>query len=640
MKALWSPTPAQRRESALDRFRRQLAQPDYAHLHRFSIDSRTEFWAALWDFVGIVGERGNEVARGLDEMPGTRWFPEAQLNFAENLLQRRDDGAALIYRDEHGHRASISRHELARRVASIAAHLSDAGITSGDRVAAVAPNGIDTVVAMLATTTLGGVWSSCSPDFGAQAIVDRFAQIEPKVLVGCDGYFHGGKWFDCAARLRDVAQRLPSVSQILLMQSDAPAGAARSGATERPFNTLLNHPTPHTSFVRGPFAAPLYILFSSGTTGAPKCIVHSVGGTLLQHRKEQLLHCDFGKDERVLFYTTCGWMMWNWLISALAGGSTVCLYDGSPFHPDAGVLMRYVEEERISHLGISPGYLSTLAKQHYEPRAHHDLSSLRSLLSTGSPLPADSHVWAYEHIAPVRLSSITGGTDIIGCFALGNPTLPVYAGEIQSAGLGMALEFWDDAGAPLSRGKGELVCTRSFVSMPIGFWNDPHGANYSTAYFERFPGAWHHGDFGEFTEHDGVIIHGRSDAVLNRGGVRIGTAEIYRQLESIDEVLECIAVSRERTQSSIIVLFVRLKPTVALDPALTQRIKHAIREGTSPRHVPDAIVAVPDIPRTRSGKLVELAVRDVINGRQVKNSGALANPQALDFFNRWAQSNA
>jgi acetoacetyl-CoA synthetase len=404
----------------------------------------------------------------------------------------------------------------------------------------------------------------------------------------------------------------------------------------RAFETLLAHPSPLQEFVRLPFSAPLYIMFSSGTTGVPKCIVHGIGGTLLQHRKEQLLHCDLTADQRLLFFTTCGWMMWNWLVSGLATGATVCLYDGSPFHPDLGVLLRYAEEERVDHFGISPGFLSNLAKNHYVPRERHRLDGLKSILSTGSPLPAESFQWAYDNLAKVRLSSITGGTDIMGCFALGNPTLPVYSGEIQSAALGMAVAFFDDDGVPLAHGKGELVCTRPFPSMPIGFLNDPDGARYRAAYFERFPGVWHHGDFGEFTEHDGVIIHGRSDAVLNRGGVRIGTAEIYRQVETIDEVLECIAIGRDVAGDIEVILFVRLKAGVAFDTALERRIKQTIRTGTSPRHVPDAIIAVPDIPRTRSGKLVELAVRDVVNGREVKNVGALANPEALDHFRNLA----
>jgi acetoacetyl-CoA synthetase len=630
VKPLWSPTAAEIADTGLDQFRRRAGHADYASLHRASVQSPDEFWRALWDFAEVVGERGDVVAQSLDKMPGARWFPDARINFAENLLRRRDDALALIYRDESGRREAVTFSDLRERVAHVAAHLRDLGIGPGDRVAAIVPNRIETVVAMLATTTLGGVWSSCSPDFGAAAIVDRFGQVEPKVLIGCDGYSYGGKWFDCAARLAEVSQRLPSVRTTLMIHTNPHAGEVASMA--RDFATLLAHPKPVHDFVRLPFSAPLYVMFSSGTTGVPKCIVHGIGGTLLQNRKEHLLHCDLRADQRLLFFTTCGWMMWNWLVAAIATGTTVCLYDGSPFHPDLGVLLCYADEERVDHLGISPGFLSNLAKNHYGAKGRHDLSHLRSILSTGSPLPAESFQWAYDNLAEVRLSSITGGTDIMGCFALGNPTLPVYVGEIQSAGLGMALQFYDDGGAPIARGKGELVCTRPFPSMPIGFLNDPDGTRYRAAYFERFPGVWHHGDYGEFTEHEGVIIHGRSDAVLNRGGVRIGTAEIYRQVETIDAVLESIAIGRDVGADLEILLFVRLKPGVVFDAALEQRIRHAIRTGTSPRHVPDAIIAVPDIPRTRSGKLVELAVRDVVNGREVKNVGALANPEALDYF--------
>jgi acetoacetyl-CoA synthetase len=630
VKPLWSPSAAEVADSRLDEFRRRTGYADYASLQRWSVRSPDEFWGALWDFAGIVGERGDVVAQSLDKMPGARWFPDARINFAENLLQRQDGAVALIYRDESGRRDTITFSDLRERVAHVAAHLRELGIGPGDRVAAIVPNRIETVVAMLATAALGGVWSSCSPDFGAAAIVDRFGQVEPKVLLGCDGYSYGGKWFDCAARLAEVAQRLPSVRTTLMIRTNAAGDAAAAKA--RDFATLLAHPKPAYDFVRLPFSAPLYVMFSSGTTGVPKCIVHGIGGTLLQNRKEHLLHCDLRADQRLLFFTTCGWMMWNWLVAAIATGTTVCLYDGSPFHPDLGVLLRYTDEERVDHLGISPGFLSNLAKNHYVGKDRHDLTQLRSILSTGSPLPAESFQWAYANLAKVRLSSITGGTDIMGCFALGNPTLPVYVGEIQSAGLGMALQFYDDDGAPIAHGKGELVCTRPFPSMPIGFLNDPDGGRYRAAYFERFPGVWHHGDYGEFTQHDGVVIHGRSDAVLNRGGVRIGTAEIYRQVETIDAVLESIAIGRDVGADLEILLFVRLKPGVVFDAALEQRIKQAIRTGTSPRHVPDAIIAVPDIPRTRSGKLVELAVRDIVNGREVKNVGALANPEALDYF--------
>ena len=631
---IWTPSAAEVGRTQLDRFRRATGHADYAALHAWSVRSPDQFWRAVWDFAGVVGERGDVAVHDLDKMPGARWFPNARVNFAENLLQRADAATAIVYRDETGRYETLTFAELRARVGAVAAHLRELGVGAGDRVAAVVPNRIETVIAMLATTALGGVWSSCSADFGASAIIDRFGQIDPIVLIGCDGYSYGGKWFDCRERLTDVAKRLPSVRATFAI-CNAPRGDLPPGVGA--FDELLGHSTPVRDFVRLPFDAPLYVLFSSGTTGVPKCIVHGIGGTLLQHRKEHLLHCDLAADERLLFFTTCGWMMWNWLVSALATGTAICLYDGSPFHPDLGVLLRYIDDERVDHLGISPGYLSNLAKNGYVPRRHHRLASLRSILSTGSPLPEESFVWAHNSLAQVRLSSITGGTDIIGCFAAGNPGQPVYAGEIQSPALGMAIAFFDDDGRPLPRGKGELVCTRAFPSMPIGFWNDAGGSRFRTAYFERFPGVWHHGDYGEFTEHGGVIIHGRSDAVLNRGGVRIGTAEIYRQVETIAEVLECIAIGRDVGADLEIVLFVRMKPGSAFDANVERRIKAAIRSGTSPRHVPDRIIAVPDIPRTRSGKLVELAVRDVVNGRAVKNVGALANPEALEHFREIAK---
>ena len=487
MTKLWSPSAAEVAATQLDGFRRRTGHADYASLHAWSIRSPDQFWGALWDTAEIVGDPGSVVVEHLDRMPGAQWFPHARLNYAENLLRRRDDAIALIYRDETGHRESLTFAELSSRVASVAAHLRDLGIDSGDRVAAVVPNRIETVVAMLATTALGGVWSSCSADFGASAIVDRFAQVEPKLLIGCDGYHYAGKWFDCTARLAEVMARLPSVRSTVVVRTN-PGSRATLPTGSRAFEELLAHSTPLREFVRLPFSAPLYIMFSSGTTGVPKCIVHGIGGTLLQHRKEQLLHCDLKADQHLLFFTTCGWMMWNWLVSGLASGATVCLYDGSPFHPDLGVLLRYADEERVDHFGISPGFLSNLAKNHYVPRERHRLDGLKSILSTGSPLPAETFQWAYDNLAKVRLSSITGGTDIMGCFALGNPTLPVYSGEIQSAGLGMAVAFFDDDGAPTPRGKGELVCTRPFPSMPIGFLNDPDGGAISRSVLRAFSG--------------------------------------------------------------------------------------------------------------------------------------------------------
>ena len=630
MTPLWAPAASAVASSALDEFRRACGAPDYDTLHRASIEDREGFWRAVFRFTRCVGDLGAAPSTDLDRMPGARWFPDASLSFAENLLARCDDGVALVSRDESGARASLTFAALGERVADVADWLDGVGVVPGDRVAAVLPNRVEAVNVMLAASARGAIFSSCSPDLGAQAIVDRFTQIAPRVVVGCDTYSYGGKRFDCLPRLEEVVQRVDGIEHVLLVTEASRMPALRVAVT--PFGALSSARIRRPRFLRQGFAAPLYILFSSGTTGAPKCIVHGQGGTLLQHRKEHVLHCDLRRDERLLFFTTCGWMMWNWLVSALANGSTVCLYDGSPFHPDPGALFRYVEEERVDHLGISPGFLSALAKAGYRPRARHVLSRLRSILSTGSPLTAEGFEFAHEHIAPVRISSITGGTDIIGCFALGNPCLPVYAGEIQSPALGMDIAFVDDDGRALAAGKGELVCRSAFPSMPLGFWNDADGTRFRAAYFERFTGMWHHGDYGEFTDHGGIVIHGRSDAVLNRGGVRIGTAEIYRPLEAMPEVLESIAIGRERGADVEIVLFVRLAPGVALDADLESRIRAAIRAQASPRHVPDRIVAVPDIPRTRSGKLVELAVRDVVHGRPVKNVGAIANPEALDHF--------
>jgi len=620
---LWSPAPEDRNTCNLQRFRQQAesiagrALPEYADLLRWSIERREDFWSLLWDFASIVGIKGDTIAQNADHLTATDWFPEAQLNFAENLLARRDSEPALIARNETGEERSMTWTALHDAVERIAGYLADLGIGPGDRVAGILPNGIEAVVAMLATARLGGVWSSCSPDFGSAAITDRFAQIEPRFLFGCGGYHYSGRWFDCQDKLREVTSNLPTLLETVDVNTEWPRllGDAR-----------------FTEFVPRRFSDPLCIMFSSGTTGVPKCIVHCVGGVLLQHRKEHLLHCDLLPGQRLFFYTTCGWMMWNWLVSGLASNATLCLYDGAPTHPDSGALFRFVEDAGINHFGISPGYVSVLAKSGYRPRERHDLSTLRSVLSTGSPLPAESFDWIAEHVAEVRVSSITGGTDILGCFALGNPQLPVYRGEIQCAGLGMDIAFFDEQGHALSRGKGELVCRRSFPSMPISFWNDPDGSNYRAAYFETLRGVWHHGDFGEFTEHDGVIIHGRSDAVLNRGGVRIGTAELYRYAEQIEEVVESIAVAQERNGDVRILLFVRLREDAEFGPALAQRIRTAIRSGTSPRHVPDVILPVADIPRTRSGKLVELAVRDVIHGRPVVNLGAIANPEALELF--------
>ena len=624
---------------------------DYPALHSHSVRHPAQFWQQLWQFSRVCGTQGPTPLIEGATLQAARWFPGARLSFAENLLlgagrhpgrttRLTELAPAIIWRDETGRRDEISWLELRQAVADVAGGLTQLGVGIGDRVAAIVPNRIETVVIALAAGAIGAIWSSCSPDFGTRAIVDRFTQIAPTVLVGCSGYHYGGKYFDCVAKLAEVRQAVPTLRHVLMLDdADSPAGDDRDTLSAGQLASRITYGQLRTlgslkAFPHFPFAQPLYVLFSSGTTGLPKCITHSAGGTLLKHLSEHQLHCDFREGERVLFFTTCGWMMWNWLVSALASGCTLCLYDGSPFQPSPGVLSSYVEEERVNHFGVSPGYLSALTKLDYRPRERHDLSSLRSVLSTGSPLAPELFRWSYAHLAPaVRLSSITGGTDIMGCFAMGNPMLPVRVGEIQCAALGMDVAFVDDLGVNASTGEqGELVRLRPFPSVPLGFWNDADHSRFRAAYFDRYPGLWHHGDFGEFSLHGGVVIHGRSDATLNRGGVRIGTAEIYRQLEAFPEILESLAVAQNKGSDLRVVLFLRLRDGVALDADLGARIRTQLRNEASPRHVPDVILAVPDLPRTRSGKLTELAVREVIHGRTVANLGALANPEALEYF--------
>jgi acetoacetyl-CoA synthetase len=565
-------------------------------------------------------------------MPGAKWFEGATLNFAANLLSPAREGAALKFANERDERMTLSWSELRRQVASVAARLRALGVSRGDRVAAFIANRPEAVVAMLATASLGAVWSSCSPDFGVDAVLDRFGQIRPKVLFATDGYFYNGKSIDSMPSVRAIAARLPGLAAVVIVpyRSAAPdiAGFERAEL----FDAAL---AAAAELVCEPIAfdAPLYILYSSGTTGVPKCIVHGVGGTLLQHRKEHVLHTDIKPGDVVFYFTTCGWMMWNWLVSALASGATLMLYDGAPLHPDPDVLWRLAEREQIAVFGTSAKYLSALEKSGHAPRVHHPLPALRSILSTGSPLAPASFDYAYAQIkADVQLASIAGGTDLISCFALGNPLLPVYRGELQSRGLGMRVEIYTADGRSVRGEKGELVCTAPFPSMPIGFWNDAGGRKYHAAYFERFANVWHHGDYAELTAHDGLVIYGRSDAVLNPGGVRIGTAEIYRIVEQLPEIAESIVVGQEWGDDTRIVLFVRLQPGATLDAELERRVRDAIRTRASPRHVPAKILAVADIPRTMNGKIVELAVREAIHGRPIGNRDALANPEALAFF--------
>ena len=637
---LWQPSAARIAEANVTRFGAMLAArhgaglADFERLRAWAVAQPEAFWPALWQFADVrTSAPWDEVLVGGDQMPGARWFTGARLNFAENLLRYRDDHPAIIAWTEDGRRRTLSHAQLYEAVAGLAAALRADGIGPGDRVAAIMPHAPETIIAMLATASLGAIWSSCSPDFGVQGVLDRFGQIEPKVLFTVDGYRYNGKALDVRDKLAAIRADLPSVQRLVVVPflEEAPEPGVLAPAT------LLSdyvHAAPgEIAFAQLPFDHPLYILYSSGTTGVPKAIVHGAGGTLLQHLKELLLHTDVKRNDRLFYFTTCGWMMWNWQVSGLACGATLVLFDGSPFYPDGNRLFELAARDRVTLFGTSAKYIDALKKAGIEPGQRHDLSALRGILSTGSPLVPESFDFVYRSIKQdLHLASISGGTDIVSCFVLGSPVLPVWRGEIQSAGLGMAVEVFDDQGRPLEAGQGELVCTRPFPAMPVAFWNDPDGSRYRRAYFERFPGVWHHGDLIERTAHGGYIIYGRSDAVLNPGGVRIGTAEIYRQVEQIDQVQEAICVGQEWDDDIRVVLFVRLKERAALDDDLVQQIRARIRTHCSPRHVPARVIQVADIPRTMNGKIAELAVRDVIHGRTVKNADALANPGALELY--------
>ncbi len=638
---LWQPSQERISQTNITAFRRAIAADwgvelaDYPALYEWSIGEPEKFWCSIWSFGSVLAAtQGEIVLDNGDRMPGARWFPQARLNFAENLLRRRDATPALVFWGEDRVRRSLSYAELYSEVSRLAQGLRELGVVPGDRVAGFMPNMPETVVAMLAAVSLGAIWSSCSPDFGVQGVLDRFGQIEPKVLFSVDGYFYNGKAHDCLARLQDIVAGLPSLQRLIV----APYTNLQPELSQLPQARLWAEcVAPYAErtidFEQLPFDHPLYIMYSSGTTGAPKCIVHGAGGTLLQHLKEHRLHVDLKPGERIFYFTTCGWMMWNWLVSALASEATLLLYDGSPFYPDGNVLFDYADAEAMTVFGTSAKFIDAISKAGLTPRRTHSLATVKALLSTGSPLAPESFDFVYQEIkADLCLSSISGGTDIISCFALGNPVLPVWRGELQCRGLGMKVEVWDERGRPVRGEKGELVCTAPFPCMPIGFWNDPDGARYRAAYFEVYPNVWRHGDYVELTEHDGLIIYGRSDTVLNPGGVRIGTAEIYRQVEQLPQVVEALVIGQDWDNDVRVVLFVRLREGLALDEALTARIKEQIRRNATPRHVPAKIVQVADIPRTKSGKIVELAVRDVVHGRAVKNKEALANPEALDLF--------
>ncbi|QHD07599.1 acetoacetate--CoA ligase [Pseudomonas sp. R76] len=639
---LWQPSPERIRNTRMDQFRRfinrrySLQLGDYPALHQWSIDQRPDFWQAIVAYFEVqFRSPPSETLIEEAEMPSAQWFPGATLNFAEHLLRRRDDHPAVVAISEDGQREHLSYAELAAHVAGLQNSLRAAGVGVGDRVAACMPNTWQTLVGMLATTSLGAIWSCSSPDFGTQGVIDRFGQIEPKVLITCAGYRYAGKDIDQTAKLNEILERLPSLEQLIIVPYARPQARAEDYQTHAKV-ALWNEvyqPGGEPEFVAVPFDHPLYILYSSGTTGVPKCIIHGTGGVLLTHLKEHGLHADLSRDDCLFYYTTCGWMMWNWLVSVLALGATAVLYDGSPFHPGPARLIDLIDAERISVFGTSPKFLATLEKAGLQPRLSHALGSLKGLISTGSPLSPQSYDYVYREIkAELCLSSMSGGTDIVSCFVIGNPVLPVRRGEMQCKCLAMAIEVWDDQGQPLVGEKGELVCTRHFPAMPIGLWNDPDQTRLRASYFSQFPGVWAQGDYAEQRPNGSLLIHGRSDAVLNPGGVRIGTAEIYRQVEKVPQVLESLAIGQRWQGDVRVVLFVRLADGIELDEALEQQIRQVIRANTTPRHVPAKILAVTDIPRTISGKIVELAVRNVVHGEPVKNTDALANPQALEQF--------
>jgi acetoacetyl-CoA synthetase len=629
MKPLWTPSPERAAKTELARFMKLAGKTSYEALHRWSVEHGAEFWELVWKFGQVRGEPGLRRVLDPERMPGAKWFPEGRLNYAENLLRERGASDAIVFWGEDRIKRKITHENLHGLVSRIAQALADAGVKKGDRVAGYLPNVPEATAALLATASLGAVWSSCSPDFGVQGVLDRFGQIEPKVLFCADGYLYGGKEFDSQEKASQVLDKLPSVEECVVV--DYLGIPAKAGTPLMDF--IEPFQAKEIRFEQVEFNHPLYILYSSGTTGVPKCIVHGTGGSLLQHLKEHRLHSDVKPGDRLFYFTTLGWMMWNWLVSGLASGATLLLYDGSPFVGRGKVLFDFADAEGMTHFGTSAKFIDALAKAGLKPKETHRLEKLRAMLSTGSPLGPEGFDYVYQNVkSDLCLSSISGGTDIVSCFVLGNPMGPVWRGEIQAKGLGMAVEVFNEKAVAVRNEKGELVCTRPFPSMPLGFWNDPDGAKYRAAYFEKYPNVWRHGDWCEETEHGGFVIYGRSDAVLNPGGVRIGTAEIYRQVEGLEEVVEALVIGQEWEGDVRVVLFVKLKDGVSLDDALAARIKQRIRQNTSPRHVPAKILQVADIPRTKSGKIVELAVRDVVHGRPVKNLEALANPDALAHF--------
>ena len=635
MAVVWTPSQDQILNSNLKKFTEFVEEntgkhfKSYDELHHFSI-SNPEFWRFIIEFCKVEGEWNGPIYEG-ENIFSAKWFPQSKLNFAENMLKNRSDDEALIFRCEDRISKTLSFAELYNQVSKTAQHLKELGVTKGDRVAGFLPNFAGSIVAMLATASVGAIWSSCSPDFGEQGVIDRFGQIEPKVLFCVDGYFYNGKTHNCLDKIKSFTARLPSLKQVVIFDYASLSNIVINNSISYQ-EILENYEAIEIGFERVGFDHPLYIMYSSGTTGVPKCIVHGHGGTLVQHLKEHQLQTNISSGDRVFYFTTCSWMMWNWLVSALGTGATIMLYDGSPTYPDNTVLWQFADEEEFSHFGTSAKYIETLMKDDVNPSAIFKLSNLKVICSTGSPLSAECYDYIYNNVGYVHLASISGGTDIVSCFVLGVPNIPVRRGEIQGAGLGMAVEIWDDSGRVNRGERGELVCTKPFPSRPVKFWNDIDGRKYHAAYFDRFEGVWAHGDFAEQTPDGGYIIYGRSDATLNPGGVRIGTAEIYRQVDRVHEVLESIVIGQIWESDTRIVLFVKLREGINLTETLADTIKKLIKNNCTSRHVPSKILQVEDIPRTKSGKIVEIPVRDIVHGREVKNKEALANPEALDYF--------
>ena len=635
MAIVWTPSQDQILNSNLKKFTEFVEEntgkhfKSYDELHHFSI-SNPEFWRFIIEFCKVEGEWNGPIYEG-ENIFSAQWFPQSKLNFAENMLKNRSDDEALIFRCEDRISKTLSFAELYNQVSKTAQHLKELGVTKGDRVAGFLPNFAGSIVAMLATASVGAIWSSCSPDFGEQGVIDRFGQIEPKVLFCVDGYFYNGKTHNCLDKIKSFTARLPSLKQVVIFDYASLSNIVINNSISYQ-EILENYEAIEIGFERVGFDHPLYIMYSSGTTGVPKCIVHGHGGTLVQHLKEHQLQTNISSGDRVFYFTTCSWMMWNWLVSALGTGATIMLYDGSPTYPDNTVLWQFADEEEFSHFGTSAKYIETLMKDDVNPSAIFKLSNLKVICSTGSPLSAECYDYIYNNVGYVHLASISGGTDIVSCFVLGVPNIPVRRGEIQGAGLGMAVEIWDDSGRVNRGERGELVCTKPFPSRPVKFWNDIDGKKYHAAYFDRFEGVWAHGDFAEQTPDGGYIIYGRSDATLNPGGVRIGTAEIYRQVDRVKEVLESIVIGQIWESDTRIVLFVKLREGINLTETLADTIKKLIKNNCTSRHVPSKILQVEDIPRTKSGKIVEIPVRDIVHGREVKNKEALANPEALDYF--------